>query len=319
MAESSRSYYDLLGVSRTASAEEIRRAYRKLARQYHPDVNKSPEAATKFAEITEAYDVLSDAKKRKTYDTYGRADAAGIPPWAAGAGRSGGVDPENLGSIFEELFGRGSGMGSGPGANPFGGSPFGGRAGPQTTAPPRRGHDLQHNLTVSFRTACLGGTENIRLSHGASTQTVSVRIPPGIESGAKLRLAGKGQPSASGGADGDLIITVTVGNHPYYRREGLDILIDVPITIVEAVTGVKVEVPLLSGRVEVKLPPGASSGQKVRVPGKGMTDNKKRTGDFYIVVQIVGQADLSPAALEKLNEVARELKNPRESAPWATR
>ena len=171
-------------------------------------------------------------------------------------------------------------------------------------------------------TAALGGSEQLRLgssADGGETQTITVRIPPGIESGAKLRVRGKGQPSHSGGSPGDVILTVQLGQHPYFRRESLDVLIDVPVTIVEAVSGVSVRVPLLQGSVQIKVPPGVSSGRRLRVRGKGITDNKGKAGDFYAVIQIAAPARtaLSEKAQRALDQVASELQNPRDSAPWA--
>ncbi|UCD75527.1 MAG: DnaJ domain-containing protein [Phycisphaerales bacterium] len=318
---SAKDYYELLGVSRDATAEEIRRAYRRLARQYHPDVNKSPDAATKFARISEAYEVLSDAKKRKAYDQFGHArvgvggpggfgggrvrwsDFAGGP---GGFGEGQGIGPEDLGSIFEQMFGGRAG--------PAGTSPFGRTAAPPTPPPPR-GKDLQHELTVSFITAANGGQEQLHLRQRGSDERITVKIPPGVESGAKLRIKGKGQPGPGG--YGDLILTVKIGKHPYFRRDGLNLMVDVPVTIAEAVTGVTVEVPLLSGSVRIKIPPGASSGRKLRVRGKGIADGKGRTGDFYAVVQIAAPDRMTDKARSLIDELSGELKNPRESAPWA--
>jgi curved DNA-binding protein len=317
-----RDYYEVLGVSRNASAEEIRKAYRKLAREYHPDVNKAPDAAEKFAEITEAYDVLSDPEKRKTYDRFGHAGTGagagagpgGFDPRDFGGfsgGRvytSGGASAEDIGSIFEEMFGGRTG------SSPFGRSEF-----RQRPRGPMRGRNLEHTVTVSFLVAALGGTEQLRLAGpgGQDPETISVKIPAGIESGAKLRVGGRGQRSTTGGPPGDLILTVRVGSHPYFRREGRDILLDVPITIVEATLGTSVTIPLLNGTAQIKIPPGASSGRKLRLKGKGITDAKGVSGDFHAVIQIVAPKKLPASAREQLVRIGRELKNPRESAPWA--
>ncbi len=312
-----RDYYELLGVVRSANAEEIRAAYRKLARQYHPDVNESSDAATRFAEIQEAYEVLSDAQKRRTYDQFGHA-AVGVGPaggggWAGHPGGVGGVgfDAADFADVFEGVFG------GGPGASPFG-MGAGRRAGPrQPTA--HRGADTQRTLTISFMTAAQGGTENVHRREDGSDQTISVRIPPGIEHGSKLRIRGKGKPGAAGGSSGDLILTVKVGRHPYFRREGLDLLIDMPLTIAEAALGTAVTAPLLNGAVELKIPPGVASGRKLRVPERGLCDSNGRCGDFYAVIQIVGPEDdeLSTDDLDLLRQLGERLKNPRESAGWA--
>lgn len=318
-----RDYYDVLGVSRNASAEEIRKAYRRLARRYHPDVNKDSDAAERFAEITGAYDVLNDPERRKTYDRFGHAGVGagaadfgqgpfrpgGSGPWSGRSGgfRSGpsGFDVSDIGSVFEEMF------------SARGGSPF---AGAQTRpAPPVRGRNLEHKLTVSFMTAARGGKENLRLTvpGSSSTQTVNVTIPKGIETSAKLRIKGKGQPGSRGAPSGDLILTIEVGAHPLFRRDGLDLLVDVPITISEAGRGATVSVPLLDGTAEIKVPPGASSGRKLRIKGKGIIDAKGRKGDFLAVIQIVAPGELSPRGRELLKELAGELKNPRQTGPWA--
>ncbi len=310
----SKDYYQLLGVDRSATAEQIRKAYRKLARTYHPDVNKSPEAATKFAEVTEAYEVLSDAKKRKAYDRFGHAGvgvgAGGFSPggWSTNVGPGGEFDAGDFANAFEQFFGAG------------GGSPFGAGA-PPTAQPrpvPRRGGDLTHPLSVSFMTAARGGAEPVRISTGDSgSQTINVKIPPGIEPGAKLRIKGKGHAGSAGGQAGDLILTVTVGDHPYFRREGVDLVIDVPITIAESAFGVTVTVPLLKGCVQIKVPPGTSSGQRLRVPGKGVQDTKGRWGDFLAVVQIVAPDSISEQGRGLLETLAKELNNPRERVTWA--
>ena len=212
-------------------------------------------------------------------------------------------------------------MFGGRGASPFGaggaGGFGGGPGGPQP--PPRKGQDLNHRLAISFMTGAKGGREHIRLNMGAGSQTITVKIPPGIEDGGKLRVRGKGQPSPTQGASGDLIVTVALGKHPLFRREGLDLLVDVPITIAEAALGTSVHVPLLSGSVEMKIPAGAGSGRKLRIKEKGITDSKGRVGDFYVVVQIVAPEKLEDQDREMLENLSARLKNPRESGPWTDR
>lgn len=328
MAET-RDYYDILGVSRNASEDEIRTAYRKLARQHHPDVNKSPDASKRFAEITEAYDVLSDAEKRRQYDRFGRVDgAAGVGAGSTGGawsytsggrgpGGVGGVDPSGYGDfedIFAEFFG-------GRSQSPFGGAGAGARPSGRATQRPAKGQDVTADLPVTFLTAAKGGTESVRLSIGTGSQPqqIEVKIPSGIEHGAKLRLKGRGRPGHQGGPPGDLILSVSVGSHPHFRRDGLDLLIDVPISIAEAALGTSVTIPLLEGSADIRIPPGASSGQKLRLKGKGITSAAGRTGDLYAVIQIKGPAQLSDRARSILTELAGELQNPRESAPWDDR
>lgn len=330
MAETKKDYYEILGVSRGASDEDIRKAYRKLARKYHPDVNSDPDASKRFSDITEAYDVLCDAEKRKAYDRFGHAgvgagaDGAGSGPYGGGGPRTwsystrggpgGGFDASDFGDIFEDLF-------RGGGGSPFGaGAGMGGRAahraGPAARA--RTGQNVQHALTVSFMTAAFGGTERLRFSTGdGPAQEIDVKIPAGIESGAKLRLKGRGHPGQFGGQPGDLILTIRVGNHPYFRRDGLDVYIDVPINIAEAALGVTVTVPLLTGTAQIKIPPGASSGRKLRLKGRGITGADGRVGDLYAVVQIAAPEKLSEKGRSLINELREELQNPRESAVWS--
>ena len=315
MSDSS-NYYQLLGLTSGASADEIRKAYRKLARKYHPDVNKADDAATKFSEIQEAYDVLSDAEKRKAYDRFGSSGVGvggprgqgGSGGWPGGAGVSSNVSSEDLESIFSEMFGGGSGVGG------FGaGAPQGRRA----KQGPVRGSDLKLPMKISFQTAVLGGKEEVALEQpGGQRQTITVTIPAGIESGGKLRLRGHGNPGQSGGDAGDLLLVITVGAHPYFRRNGLDILLDVPISISEAALGCSVTVPLLQGSVDLKVPAGSTSGQKLRVKGQGIKTPKGTSGDFYAVIQIVAPKSLSDEARLGLEELAKELQNPRESTLW---
>ena len=302
---SERDFYEVLGVTRTASEEEIRKAYRALARTYHPDVSEAPDAAEKFNEITEAYETLSDPEKRKAYDQFGRVHPHAGPRTSGVHGVH--VDPGDFGSIFDEVFG---------GARR--GSPFG-AAGVRTHRhAPMRGRNLEHRISVSFMSAALGSRERLRFTRqdGSQPQEVEVRVPAGIEDGAKLRLKGKGEPSPGGGPPGDLILTVEVGGHPWFRRDGLDLSVDVPITIAEAALGTSVRVPLLEGSAEVKIAAGTSSGRKLRLKAKGITAGE-RTGDLFAVVQIVAPERLSERGRRAIEDLAGELKNPRDSGPWA--
>ncbi len=296
-------YYAILGVQRTASADEIRKAYRSLARKYHPDVSTEADAEDRFNEAQQAYEVLSDEEKRRAYDQFGEAGVGaggGAGGWSGyGGGGGGGVDPDRFQDIFEQMFGGG---GPSPGGNPFGGG----------GAPrPRRGGDVTSSMTVTFLTAAQGGVEEIRPDGSA----VEVRIPAGIDDGGKLRLRGRGQPGLHGGEAGDLIVTVHVGAHPVLRRDGLDLIVDVPITLAEAGLGTVVRVPLLKGSIELKIPPCTSSGKRLRVPGKGIEDDRNRTGDFYAQVQVVSPDELGDAARSLLQQLADELPDPRADLP----
>ncbi len=292
----SNDYYKLLGVDRSATADEIRKAYRKLARKYHPDVNKAEDAATKFAEVQEAYDTLSDAQKRKMYDQFGSAGPRGSgfqgnPSWEQG-GYGQKVD-------FSDIFGSAFGGGGGSG------SPFGG--GRQQAS---NGQDQSHAITVTFMTALKGGTEEIRLGDS----TVNLKIPAGMETGKKLRLKGKGGPGMMGGASGDLIVTVSVGGHPTYQRNGLDVEMDVDLNIAEAALGVKVTLPLpLGGTVDMSIPSGVSSSSRLRVKGKGCETSSGKKGDFYAVIHIVAPKEFDEETGQLLESLKKRLPNPREN------
>ena len=291
----SNDYYAVLGVDRTATAEEIRKAYRSLARKYHPDVNKEEDAATKFNEVQEAYDTLCDAEKRRSYDQFGAAGAGGSgfrgdPRWAQSGfgGSGGGVD-------FSEIFGQAFGAGAN---SPVGGSQ-------QAT----KGQDRSMSITVTFMTALKGGVEEIPVGDS----TAELRIPAGIQSGTKLRLKGKGELGMSGGSAGDLLVTVTVGGHPLYQRKGLDVEIDVDLNIVEASLGTKVTLPLpLGGTVDMSIPKGVSSGTRLRVKGKGCVGSNYNVGDFYAVIHIVAPTDMDDETAQLLEQLKQRLPNPRE-------
>ncbi|MDZ4754782.1 MAG: DnaJ C-terminal domain-containing protein [Phycisphaerae bacterium] len=341
-----RDYYEILGVPRSASDDDIRKAHRRLARKFHPDVNKATDATTKFSEAQEAYDILSDKEKRKRYDQFGHAGVSNgaTDPYAGGgpfrgagsrggsrgsgsgggpgtrsgpgtssggwAGGEGGqwtdIDPENFETIFGDLFGsRGR-----PGRS---GSHASGR-----TPTPSVGDDIEHTITAPFAVAALGGSESIRITlPDGATQSIEVRIPAGVKPGSKLRVKGKGQPGGSGGPAGDLILTVQVGEHPWFRRDGLDLSLEVPITIAEAALGTVIEVPLLKGSVKLKVPPGTSSGARLRAKGKGISDAKGEAGDFYATIKIVAPESVTDDERVLLDEMNARLPNPRASTRWA--
>jgi DnaJ-class molecular chaperone len=336
---SQRDYYDILGLSRNADENAIKQAYRKLAREWHPDVNKADNAAERFSEIQEAYDVLSDPEKRKQYDRFGHVGvgAGGGPGgggthrwnWNSaeggpfpGGGSGGNVD---LGSIFEELFGGGggrrrgrpgpAGSGSSAGFDPFQQHQTPGAG--HGRAHPTKGQDLHHTIDVTFMTAVLGGKEQLRVKVGDRSERIDVTIPAGIEDGGKLRVRGKGHPGAGGSAKaGDMILTVRVGRHPWFRREGMSILIDVPISIPESVLGTSITVPTLHGRVELKLPPGAQSGQKLRIPKHGIRKSEHVQGDFFAVIKIVAPKDLSKEDESFFRSLSERWPAAREGDPW---
>lgn len=319
MAKTTRDYYQILGVARSASEAEIKKAYRQLARQYHPDVNKADDAAERFAEVQEAYDTLSDPEKRKLYDRFGHAgpmggsgsgaaggwSSAGRPSgtytWTniGGKGGAASMDDFDLNSIFEDMFGT-----PGPAGRTS-------RAGTQSRSD---GRDINADLEVAFEKAAMGGTESIKVRRGGRMQTIEVTVPRGTADGQKLRIAGAGSPSIGAGKAGDLILTVKVGSHPLFRREGLDVLLDLPLTIAEATLGAEVTVPTLRvsdegkrSRVSVRIPAGVSSGQQLRVRGQGIEDDHGKAGDLRVVVKIITPKDETldeddKAALRKIGE-----------------
>lgn len=327
-----RDFYEILGVQRGASPEEIRKAHRRLVRTLHPDVNKGPDAAKKFAEVQEAYDVLSDDQKRARYDQFGHAGvgagAAGAGPGGFGGGGQGSwqqVDPETFQSIFEnfgDLFG--TGARSGPGRRPgrrgaAHGPGSAGRGAPWSEEGDIGGADAHAETTVAFDTAALGGTASIALqARGGGSERIDVKIPAGIADGARLRVRGKGHPSPGGGAPGDLVLTVRVAPHPWFRRDDLDILLDVPLTIAEAALGATIEVPLLRGSATLKVPAGVSSGRHLRLKGKGITDSKGVSGDFHAVLSITAPEKLDAESRAALEKIAGTLPDPR-AGRWDSR
>jgi curved DNA-binding protein len=315
-------FYKTLGISRNASADEIRKAYKKLARKFHPDVRPGDkDAADQFKKVQQAYSVLGDPEKRVQYDRYGHAFNGGHSgpyrtAWASGPDGTHAVD---LSDLFNQFFG-GNGFRGGPGGAgggfeqgpfrgggarthaagemPFGqGEPFGG---------PRKGEDTTFDVTVPFQVAAEGGNHGLQIRRGDQVERINVKIPAGVEDGSVIRLAGQGQPATQGGTPGDLLLTVHVSPHPYFHREGSNLLVDVPITPSEAALGTKVEVPTLSeGHVTVTVPPGTSSGTKLRLRGKGVRNPKTREmGDQYVVVKIVVPHQTSDAAKKLYRELA---------------
>jgi DnaJ-class molecular chaperone len=293
--------YDVLGVSRSASEDELRKAYRSLARKYHPDVTTEADAEARFNEVQQAWDILSDPKKKAMFDQYGRVGPSptGGGGWGGGGGGGGAggvqVDPGQFSEIFEEMFGGGSGFSQG---------------GPRraTRPSPRRGVEQRRDLHVTFMTAARGGVEPVKLDDG---DTVQLRVPAGVEDGGTLRLRGKGGPGREGGEAGDLLVTIKIGGHPLYRRDGLDLLVDMPISIAEAALGVAIEVELLRGSVKMRIPAGTSSGTRLRVPGQGIKAVDDKVGDFYGVVQIVAPSVLNDASRAAVEVLLAELDDPR--------
>lgn len=311
-----RDLYEILGVSRTASQDEVKKAYRRLAKQHHPDVNPGNRAAEeKFKEATAAFEVLSDEKRRRLYDEFG-ADALrtgfdekraeevrrwkrqGAPPGGmpfdfgdfatVDVGQYGSFD---FGSIFGDLFG-------------------GGRGGRVRRGPvPAAGANAQAELEIPLREAVLGAERDVRIDG----KTLRVRIPAGVGDGAQIRLAGQGGAGSRGGPAGDLFLKVKVREHPHVRIEGKDLVVDLPVTVPEAVEGAEVRLPTFEGPVALRVPKGAASGMRLRLRGKGLPDlHGGARGDLYAVVQVV-----LPAASEALRTAARALEPLYEGDPRA--
>lgn len=300
MAVASEDYYETLGVARDASTEEIRRAYRRLARENHPDVNKEPGAEDRFKDINEAYEVLSDPKKRARYDRYGPQwrqipeDYDGPAPGAGGGGRrvyvntgGGGFDEAGFGGVdIDDLLG---GL-------------FGGRAsaggfgrGSRVSAP---GADSEAEIELPVPDAYTGGRRRITLQTGSGPRSFDVTIPAGVTDGQRIRLAGQGATGIGGGPRGDLYLIVRLAPDPRYRVDGRDITVDLPVAAWEAALGASVPVDTPGGRVQVQVPAGSSSGRRLRLRGRGMPNPKGAAGDLYAEIKIVVPAEPTPQERE---------------------
>jgi molecular chaperone DnaJ len=317
-----RDYYAILGVERGASTAEIKKAYRRLARKFHPDVNPGDKSVEeKFKEISEAYAVLADPAKRKAYDQAGRAPAGGgdgpftNPPAGAGEGMPFDFSSMYGGGGFEDLF-----------------SQVFGRRREESPKPPPQGQSLTEEITIDFKEAVLGGSVLLDVKrkkecsacsgrgnrqgrvcstcHGTGmvveTEKVRVRIPEGVDDGSTIRLAGKGNPNPYGGAPGDLFITLRVKPHFYFQRRGNDIYTEVPLTLQEAYGGAEIEIPTVHGKVRIKVPPRTQTGQLFRLKGKGIRNVKTGTyGDHYYRVKVVlpdKESELAKDLVKRLGE-----------------
>lgn len=321
-------YYSILGISREASAEQIKKAYRGLARKFHPDVNPgNKEAELKFKEAQQAYDVLSNPEKRQVYDQVGHAafvssGSGGPRPGQGDWGRQpGGAGPEYV--DFSQFFGPNARFNVSSGdSHDFGdggglfedliGRLKPGRTGKRANRAPK---PVEAAITIPFLTAVNGGETTIELVRGdGASESLSVRIPPATSPGAKLRLRGRGEPATGGNPAGDLIIEVSVDKHPYFTRDGQDLLVDVPITVSEAALGAKIDVPTLHGTKTLPIPAGTSSGQKLRLRGQGVPASKhKPAGDLFIVPKIVVPRHLDAESQDLVRQFAeRNPSNPRE-------
>jgi DnaJ-class molecular chaperone len=297
--------YSVLGLAKTASAAEIKSAFRKLAKKYHPDQSKEPKAKERFAEVGQAYEILGDEKKRAAYDR-GEIDAEGKPKapqfegfqagpggfrdfhfdFGSGAGPGHGIDPD----IFAEMFG--GGMRS-------------------RAKPPQRGEDVAVAVQVPLAQVATGGDVRVALPTG---KTLDVAVPVGFEDGRTIRLRGQGEPGVRHGAPGDALVTLRYAPHPLFKVEGRDLRLDLPITLYEAVLGAKVRSPTLTGAVEITVPANASSGRVMRLRGKGLPGaGETAPGDLFLTLRIV----LPPAGDEALADLMREWRDARPYDPRA--
>jgi DnaJ-class molecular chaperone len=308
--------YEVLGVPRTAKPEEIKRAFRRLAKKLHPDANKNDaRAAARFAELNAAYEILGEEEKRKAFDR-GEIDAEGKPRFRGFEGfgaRPGGAADQD--GVFESFnwgpggFQRGGAAG-GPGIDEMLKEMFGSRRGrrkafdgfePDDFEHSARGQDVTAEITISLAESAKGVTRRVRLPND---KDVDVKIPPGLAEGQQIRLKGQGYAGAAGGARGDALITVTVAQHPFLKRDGSNLRVEVPITLYEAVLGAKVRVPTLEGAVDLAIPAWTSAGRTFRLKGKGLP-GKAGHGDLYATVRIVLPEEKS-AELEELMREWRE-------------
>jgi DnaJ-class molecular chaperone len=296
-------YYDVLGVKRQASEDEIKKAYRNLARQFHPDRNPGDkQAEAKFKEVQEAYDVLTDKTKRAQYDRFGRVGpdggfGGGGQPFHWGQGPGGGfqeMDPGAAAEIFSQIFGARGGM------NDIFGQATRPRRG-RRAAPPQ---DAASEITIPFNTAALGGSVEVHVDG----KVINVKIPAGINDGQALRLQGQGP----GGAN--LVLKILVQPHSYFKRQGNDLILEVPLSVAEAAMGAKIDVPTLDGtKLTVTVPPGSGSGSRLRLRGKGIAG-----GDQYIEIKIVVAPAADGPGRKLMEEFARlHPENPRANVPWA--
>jgi DnaJ-class molecular chaperone len=317
-----RDYYEILGVPKTASETEIRSAYRKLARKFHPDATKNdPKSTERFKEAQEAYEVLSDSAKRKTYDEIGHEHpnaAGGGDPWETfrrqqqtrGNTRSWQGGPgvsvedfdlggQDIGSIFEQMFG----------------GRRGGRTRARAQQPPERGADIDHPVTLTFEQAARGTHLPLQINRDGKLETIDIHIPAGVKDGSRVRVRGRGQQTQFG-ESGDLYIVTSVTPHPYFRRDGLDIHLDLPISLYEALFGAKIDVPTLDGQRTITIPPGTSSGAKLRIKSHGIQRGSEK-GDQIVITKVIVPKNIDEddrQAVEKI--AAKHPLNPRADLGW---
>ena len=307
-------YYKTLGVAKNASTEDIKKAYRKLARQYHPDVNRKPEAEKRFKEINEANEVLSDPEKRKRYDTVGpewaRYANGGPQPggftWTYQGGQPGGrtFNGDDLGDFsdfFRTLFGQG-----GISTDDL----FRARTGRRPRA--MAGTDLESEVEINLAEAFRGSERQLELrEESGRARKLTVKIPAGVRDGPRIRLAGQGHPGQAGGPSGDLYLRVRVRPHPLFARDGDDLRMDLPVALHEAMLGGEVTVPTLKGRVSLRIPPETQNGRTIRLAGQGMPRAGGGSGDLYVTVKVVLPTKLSDDEREFVRKIGERQEDPR--------
>lgn len=317
----SEDYYTILGVSRGASQAEIKKAYHKLARQYHPDLHPDDkDAQRKFQQVQAAYDVLKDPSKRELYDRYGSSfeeATTGGPRTQYTWRTQGGAGFEDF--DFSQFFGDRFGGSPGEFADVFqqfrrASAADGGRR--QRAA--QRGGDLQAEVTIPFTVAVLGGATSLSIRRASGgVETISVKIPAGIDDGTKIRLRGQGEAGQAGGPPGDLYVAVRVSSHPYFHRRGDDLYVRVPVTLREAAEGAKVALPTPRGTVSLTIPPGSSSGTKLRIKGHGVEVRGRPAGNLFAELQIVLPKNLDATDLDLIRQLdGRHPLLPRAELKW---
>lgn len=302
-------YYKVLGIQKSATQGEVKSAFKKLAKRYHPDVNpNNPEAEAKFKEASEAYEVLGDEKKRKQYDQFGAYDFGGRgphDPFGQEFWQSSGFNSIDLNEIFGDIFGMGGPKRGRRTHMKFDFEDFTGGRGFSGNRS-RDGADLLWTLPIEFLEAAKGCEKQILLSDG---QKLKVKIPAGVREGSKIRLRGKGHPGVAGGRAGDLIIMTQVNDHPEFRREGDDIHLDISVPLLQALKGGTMKVKTISGSVEMKIPEGAQGGQTLRLKDKGVPNLKtKKPGHQYLHLQIQLPKNLSKDAIKRLEKILEAAK-----------
>jgi DnaJ-class molecular chaperone len=316
-----RDYYEVLGVARSAAPEAIKKAYRALARKYHPDVNPGDKSAEKkFKEVQQAYDVLADQEKRARYDQFGHAAFEGMAAagprassteWASRFGEPG-YETIDLSDLFGSFGGGAQGEREG-GPSIF--EDLMGRVRGTRSARQRTGRTLVAELSIPFLTAVRGGETTIEVQReGGRRESLVVKIPAGIDTGTKLRLKGQGEPGGKGMPAGDLTINVHVEPHLYFKRDEQNLQVEVPITVSEAVLGTRVDVPTLDGMKSLTIPPGSSSGLKLRLKGQGIPASAgKPAGDLFVILKVVVPKTTDAASRRLIQEFSeRNPSNPRD-------